>query len=350
MARYNSANDVDPTIEIYEQFKARIALIRLDGDESGTGFLVAEKLLLTAQHVVETSAGIIADPHSIEVTFGFWYRPHMTSAETGDTVPVVEVVHHSPPTENERSATRDYWEASDQYLDYAILQLQRRSLIWSHTEAHFPFAPPILRDGETLVSHVANILQYLGPAIGLAPRDEKLRPFAAGLQLTITDLVSEAHDTHHPISTALYYEDQKDAAKARSSAFLSERMPKYLGYFERVLSQNPAGPTHSVGDALNHVDLSLFQVREGLRYAFPRATADFDAKYPHLAALASNVAARPRIAAYLNSPRRLPFNEFRRLPALSGTGSGPQLTEPTVNCSRFPLTRCCPKLPASVRI
>jgi glutathione S-transferase len=192
-------------------------------------------------------------------------------------------------------------------------------LLRSQTEAHTPFAPPILRDSEVLVSHVANILMYLGPKIGLAPRDDKLRAFANGLQLTITDVVSEAHDTHHPISTALYYEDQKDAAKARSREFLAHRMPKYLGYFERVLSQNPAGPAHSVGDALSYVDLSLFQVREGLRYAFPRATADFDGKYPHLAALASKVGARPRIAAYLNSPRRVPFNEsgvFRHYPEL----------------------------------
>jgi glutathione S-transferase len=192
-------------------------------------------------------------------------------------------------------------------------------LLRSHTEAQIPFAPPILRDGEILVSHVANILMHLGPKLGLAPRDDKLRAFANGLQLTITDVVSEAHDTHHPISTALYYEDQKDAAKAGSRAFLSERMPKYLGYFERVLSQNPAGPAHSVGDALSYVDLSLFQLREGLHYAFPRATADFDAKYPHLAALVSNVGARPHIAAYLNSPRRVPFNEsgvFRHYPEL----------------------------------
>jgi len=193
------------------------------------------------------------------------------------------------------------------------------TLLRSHADAHIPFAPPILRDGDVVVSHVANILMYLGPKLGLAPRDEKLRAFANGLQLTITDVVSEVHDTHHPISTAEYYEDQKDAAKERSRAFLSQRMPKYLGYFERVLAQNPAGPAHSVGDALSYVDLSLFQLREGLRYAFPRATADFDAKYPHLAALASNVSARPRIAAYLNSPRRIPFNEsgiFRHYPEL----------------------------------
>jgi glutathione S-transferase len=192
-------------------------------------------------------------------------------------------------------------------------------LMRSHSEAQLPFAPPILRDGDVLVSHVANILMYLGPKLGLAPRDEKWRPFANGLQLTITDVVAEAHDAHHPISTDLYYEDQKDAAKARASAFLSERMPKYLGYFERVLAQNPTGPAHSVGDALTYVDLSLFQLREGLRYAFPRATADLDEQYPHLTALASRVRARPNIAAYLASHRRVPFNEsgvFRHYPEL----------------------------------
>ena len=104
-----------------------------------------------------------------------------------------------------------------------------------------PFAPPFLRDGEIVVSHVANILHYLGPKLGLAPKDEAGRIFANGLQLTITDFVAEVHDTHHPIATDLYYEDQKKEAKARSTAFLQHRVPKYLGYFERVLSDNPAG-------------------------------------------------------------------------------------------------------------
>jgi hypothetical protein len=132
MPRDNSASDIDQITEIYEQFKSRIALIRIDGEKSGTGFLVAEKLLLTAQHVVEAYAGVIADPHSIQVTFDFRYRPHATSAETGDTVRVVQVVHHSPPTAKERSPVRSVdWEAPDQCLDYAILQLERRSLLWS---------------------------------------------------------------------------------------------------------------------------------------------------------------------------------------------------------------------------
>ena len=182
-----------------------------------------------------------------------------------------------------------------------------------------PFAPPFLRDGEIIVSHVANNLDYLAPKLGLGPRQEARRVFAHGLQLTITDLVSEVHDTHHPIATDLYYEDQKKEAKARAAAFLSERAPKYLGYFERVLADNPAGKAHAVGDKLTTVDLSLFQVWTGLAYAFPRAFAGADKLYPGLAGLAANVATQPNVAAYLASERRIPFNEsgiFRHYPEL----------------------------------
>jgi glutathione S-transferase len=186
-------------------------------------------------------------------------------------------------------------------------------------EARPPFAPPFLRDGDVVVSHVANILDYLAPKLKLAPGDEASRAFALGLQLTITDLVAEVHDTHHPISTDLYYEDQRSEAKARSAAFLRHRAPKYLGYFERVLNSNPAGKAHAVGDGLTTVDLSLFQVWAGLAYAFPRAFADAEKRYPALAALVGAVAARPNVAAYLSSKRRIPFNEsgvFRCYPDL----------------------------------
>ena len=183
-----------------------------------------------------------------------------------------------------------------------------------------PFAPPFLRDGEVIVSHVANILHYLGPKLGLALKGEAQRLFAHGLQLTITDFVMEVHDTHHPISTDLYYEDQKREAKARTSAFLAHRVPKYLGYFERVLNENPAGPAHAVGGATTTVDLSLFQIWAGMAYAFPRAFAGADMRYlPALASLAAMVAARPNLARYLASERRIPFNEsgvFRHYPEL----------------------------------
>jgi glutathione S-transferase len=186
-------------------------------------------------------------------------------------------------------------------------------------DLHTPFAPPFLKDGELLVSHVANILLYLSPKLGLAPDDEGLRTVANGLQLTITDFVCEVHDTHHPIATELYYEDQKEAAKARSVSFIDQRIPKYLGYFERVLASNSRGDKHSIGNRLSYVDLSLFQVIEGLRYAFPRATQLFARQYPLLVALHDRVQERPNIARYLASPRRIPFNEsgiFRHYPEL----------------------------------
>ena len=193
------------------------------------------------------------------------------------------------------------------------------ALMASKTEPHVPFAPPFLKDGDLIVPHVANILMYLGPKLGLAPEDEGLRFVANGLQLTITDMVAEAHDTHHPLSTDLYYEDQKDAAKERASGFIRLRIPKFLGYFERVLRQNPQGDGQIVGNALSYVDLSLFQLMEGLHYAFPRAMATSGRQYPALAALREAVRARPNIARYLASDRRIPFNTscvFRHYPEL----------------------------------
>ena len=189
----------------------------------------------------------------------------------------------------------------------------------SQTETHPPFAPPFLKDGDLILSQVANILMYLGPELGLAPPTEALRIFANGLQLTIADLVAEVHDTHHPISPALHYEDQKEAAKARAAAFIAERIPKYLGYFERILARNPAGNSHAAGDALSYVDLSLFQIMEGLHYAFPVAMGASADRYPALNRLRGTVAALPNIARYVASERRSAFNKtgiFRHYPEL----------------------------------
>ncbi len=189
----------------------------------------------------------------------------------------------------------------------------------SKNEPFIPFAPPFLKDGDLIVPHVANILMYLGPKLKLAPRNAKLRYVANGLQLTITDIVAEVHDTHHPISGELYYEDQKDEAKARSADFIQNRIPKFLGYFDRVLKQNPSGQTCAVGYKTTSVDLSLFQLVEGLRYAFPRAMKSINRRYAALRALHDAVAQRPNIASYLASERRIPFNEsgiFRHYPEL----------------------------------
>lgn len=184
-----------------------------------------------------------------------------------------------------------------------------------------PFAPPFLKDGELLIAQVANILLHLGPKLGLAPSDEAGRLWTHQLQLTITDLVSEIHDTHHPIASSLYYEDQKPESKRRTDDFLKNRAPKYLGWFETVLGRNPDGPQHLVGAELTYADLSLFQVIEGMRYAFPKASRRIEANVPRLVALHDSVANLAKLKAYLDSPRRLPFNEqgvFRRYPELDG--------------------------------
>ena len=152
------------------------------------------------------------------------------------------------------------------------------------------------------------------------PSAEADRLWVHQLQLTIADLVEEVHDTHHPIAGSLYYDDQKaEAASAATALFVEERIPKFLGYFERVLARNPRRGGWLVGARLSHVDLSLFQVVEGLRYAFPKAMARAEKKHPGLVALRDRVAARPNVAAYLASERRIPFNQqgiFRHYPEL----------------------------------
>jgi glutathione S-transferase len=172
-----------------------------------------------------------------------------------------------------------------------------------------PFAPPFLRAGKLLIGQTANILQFLGPRLGLAPGDEAGRLWAHQLQLTVADLVVEVHDTHHPISGDLYYHQQKREARWRTGHFIAGRVPKFLDYFERVLARNPTGRGHMVGKALSYVDLSAFQVIAGLRYAFPKAMARLEPEYPRLVTLYEKVVARPNIATYLASERRIPFNE-----------------------------------------
>lgn len=185
--------------------------------------------------------------------------------------------------------------------------------------AHPPFAPPFLKDGDTIVGQTAAILLYLGARHDLAPKDPAGGLWTHQIQLTIMDFVVEAHDTHHPISVNLYYEDQKEAALRRAADFRESRIPKFFDWFDRILAGNPSGDAHLVGSATTYADLSLFQVVEGLSYAFPKTMRQILKTYPRVAALHARVAARPRIAAYLKSERRIPFNEegiFRYYPEL----------------------------------
>lgn len=218
-------------------------------------------------------------------------------------------------------------EAGASYVDVARQPEERGGgagailrLLRGEASGLLPLAPPILRHGELTIAQVANILLYLGPRHGLSPADEPGRIVANQLQLTIADLVGEIHDTHHPIASGRYYEQQKVAARERAGFFLEQRLPRFLGYFERVLGRNSEGGGQVlVGATLGYVDLSLFHVLEGLAYAFPHAFTRGEAAIPGLLGLRERVRARPRIAAYLASDRRLAFNEqgiFRHYPEL----------------------------------
>jgi glutathione S-transferase len=204
-------------------------------------------------------------------------------------------------------------EAGADYIDVARRPGERgvpamMKLMNDQRLAHPPYAPPFLKAGKMIVAQTANILLFLGGRLRLAPRDEAGRFWAHQLQLTISDLVVEIHDTHHPISGWLYFEEQRPAARRRTKDFWRHRVPKYLSYFERVLKKN--GGKFCVGRQLSYVDLSLFQIVAGLRYAFPKRMRRFERKIPTLIALHDRVAKRPRIAAYLASPRRIPFSQW----------------------------------------
>jgi glutathione S-transferase len=202
-------------------------------------------------------------------------------------------------------------DAGADYIDVARRARGMRAMehvLESPSIKRAPFAPPVLRAGELLIAQTANILLYLGPRLGLAPRGEAGRLWLHQLQLTIADWLVEVHDTHHPIGSGLYYEDQRPEAKRRAADFRSERLPKFLQYFEKTQFRS-----------FSYIDLSLFQMIEGLRYAFPRTMSRLEKNVPRLVELHERVAERPRLGRYLRSKRRIAFNQqgiFRRYPEL----------------------------------
>jgi glutathione S-transferase len=203
-------------------------------------------------------------------------------------------------------------EAAADYVDIAREgggEAAMLALLDDARVARAPFAPPFLKAGRQLIGQTTNILLFLGARHGLSPADDAGRLWTHQLQLTIADLVAEVHDTHHPIASSLYYEDQRREAKRRAVDLRERRLPKFLGYFERVLTRNSRAADYLVGRRLTYADLSLFQVIEGLRYAFPNAMKSLEGECQALVRLHDRVRERRRIAAYLASPRRIPFNE-----------------------------------------
>lgn len=197
------------------------------------------------------------------------------------------------------------------------------------------FAPPILKHGDLVISQTPNILLYLGPRLGLVPSaadDPDALYKVNELALTALDgLSNEPHDCHHPIASELYYEDQQEEAKRKAEHYVKTRLPKFLGYFERVLNSKASGEgPYLYAGKLSYADLVLFQVcsapclapialriradmrqcLDGLKFMFPKAMAKLDkeGKHSKLFELYDAVRQRPKIKEYLEGPRRQKYS------------------------------------------
>jgi glutathione S-transferase len=214
-------------------------------------------------------------------------------------------------------------DAGADYIDVARLSGRGKGIpalerfMESRSVLQPPFAPPYLKAGDLIIGQTANILLYLGPRLNLVPKSEASRLWAHQLQLTVSDFLVEVHDTHHPIAGSLYYRQQKPESRRRARHFLRDRLPKFLEYFEAVLNRSGGG--YMLGRSVSYVDLSMFQLVAGLRYAFPSAMLQQEPVIPRLVSLHDRIAVRPNIARYLASNRRIPFNQygiFRHYPEL----------------------------------
>ncbi|CAK7218309.1 hypothetical protein SBRCBS47491_003466 [Sporothrix bragantina] len=182
-----------------------------------------------------------------------------------------------------------------------------------------PLAPPILEHGDLTISQTSNILMYLAPQLNLAANTSSDDPNAIyrlnALVLTALDgLSNEVHDSHHPICTSLYFKDQRTEAIRSSKQYVKERLPKFLGYFERVLkaqAERDAENKWLYGTEFTYADLVLFQCLDGTSHQFPRAVKQLreGGEYERLFALYEAVKQRPNIAAYLASERRQAYGE-----------------------------------------
>lgn len=206
-------------------------------------------------------------------------------------------------------------DAGADYIDVGRTQGPAAVAEMINRGAHF--APPVIENEYESISHVAHILAWLAHALNLAPSADRDFRRMVQLQLTVTDFLAEIHDTHHPLGPSVYYEQAREPAIQAGRAFRHDRLPAFLSYFERSLIENPFGSDWLVGDRCTTLDLSMFQMMRGLRHAFPNAMACMTT--PRLDDLALRVARRRGVRAYLESDRRIAFNNdgvFRHYPEL----------------------------------
>ncbi|KAF1816408.1 glutathione S-transferase protein-like protein [Eremomyces bilateralis CBS 781.70] len=190
------------------------------------------------------------------------------------------------------------------------------------------FAPPALKivdgkgEGKDLLIHqTPNILAYLGERLGLIGEEEGDKYHVSQVALTALDLCDECHDTHHPVSVVKYYAEQKEEALKKAEDFRASRIPKFFGYFERVLKSNEseAKGKYLVGSKLTYADTTVWQVVNGVSYAFPKEVEARKKDYPLLfETFYPGIQEEKGIKQYLASDRRLSYSDgiFRHYPEL----------------------------------
>lgn len=180
------------------------------------------------------------------------------------------------------------------------------------------FAPPMLRVGgagpngsDLLISQTSNVLLYLGRKLGLSGESEAEGYWVNEVVLTGLDFCNDCHDTHHPIATGMFYEDQKDEALKKASDFRENRIPKFLGYFERVLRGNGARAQgkYLVGKGLTAADLVVWQVVDGVRYAFPKEMEARMKEFEGVWEFYESLKGESWLEEYLASERRLKYGD-----------------------------------------
>ena len=261
------------------------------------------------------------EPNGLIDLLTMYNWPGNRSGAEGSGLPMKYALYYWPSIQGRGEYVRLALE--DAGVDYADVARGERGMaaMMKMMEAAAgtpPFAPPFLKAGKLVIGQTANILLYLGSRHGLAPKAEAGRLWVHQLQLTVTDFVLEVHDTHHPLGPSLYYEDQRRPGEKAHRRIL-ERAGAEISRLFRAAAGEPMAASYVTGRRLTYVDLSLFQIVEGLRYAFPRRMKAFERSIPGLVDLHDRVAARPNIKAYLASDRRIAFNEdgiFRHYKAL----------------------------------
>jgi len=108
---------------------------------------------------------------------------------------------------------------------------------------------------------------------------------------------------HHAAAGAIrQHPEGSEERKKATEKFLAEAVPRFYGAFEKQIKAS--GGAFLLGQKLSLGDVALFNLLDNNKVNFPQINLD---SYPALKKLAADVAARPKIAAWLAKRPNTPF-------------------------------------------